>query len=52
MVDLQILTDLVSPMIVVGCLIIGYVLKNAVPGKIINKFIPLIVTVCGIIFNC
>ena len=52
MVDFQAFKNLVSPIIVIACLIIGYILKNAVPNKEINKFIPLIVSVSGIILNC
>ena len=39
-------------LIVVGiCLCIGYVLKNVVPSKKVNKFIPLIMAVLGIVVN-
>lgn len=38
-------------MIVIACLIVGYVLKNIYPNDEINKFIPLIVCGIGIICN-
>lgn len=38
--------------IVVGiCLCVGYVLKNIIPGKTINKYIPLIMAVLGVVLN-
>ena len=52
MVDLQIFTSLISPIIVIACLIVGYIIKNAVPSKIINKWIPLILAAMGIGLNC
>lgn len=39
-------------LIVIGiCLCVGYVLKNLVPGEKVNKFIPTIMAVLGIIVN-
>lgn len=39
-------------LIVVGiCLCVGYVLKNIVPTDKINKFIPLIMAVLGVVLN-
>ena len=39
-------------LVVVGvCLCVGYVIKNILPGETINKFIPLIMGVLGIILN-
>lgn len=38
--------------IVVGiCLCVGYVLKNLIPTDKINKFIPLIMAVLGVVLN-
>lgn len=51
MIDLTIVTGLISPIIVVACLCVGFVLKYAVPGDKINHFIPLIVMVLGIVCN-
>ncbi len=51
MIDLNIITTLVSPMIVIGCWVLGYVLKNAVPSEKINPFIPLILAIVGIVCN-
>ena len=39
-------------LIVVGvCLCVGYVIKHILPNETINKFIPLIMGVLGIILN-
>lgn len=39
-------------LIVMGvCLCVGYVLKNLVPGDKLNKFIPLIMAVLGVVIN-
>ena len=39
-------------LIVVGiCLCVGYVIKHFVPGNKINRFIPLIMAVLGVILN-
>ena len=39
-------------LIVVGiCLCIGYVLKNLIPTEKINKYIPLIMAVLGVVLN-
>ena len=51
MFDVNVVLTLVSPMIVIGCWVLGFVLKNAVKTDRINPFIPLIVMVAGIICN-
>ena len=42
--------ELIMPIVLAGCLVIGYLLKNFAPGD--NKWIPLIVTCLGAIFAC
>ena len=49
--DVNFFTSLVSPLIVIACLMVGYVLKNIVPDDRVNRFIPLILAVVGIISN-
>ena len=49
--NFEIFTNLISPIIMIACLMIGYILKNIYPNDKINRFIPLIVAVLGIIFN-
>ena len=39
-------------LIVIGvCLCVGYVIKNLIPNETINRFIPLIMAVLGVILN-
>jgi hypothetical protein len=39
-------------LVVVGvCLCVGYVIKNLIPNNTINRFIPLIMAVLGIVLN-
>lgn len=39
-------------LIVVGiCLCVGYVIKHIVPNEGVNKFIPLIMAVLGVVLN-
>ena len=39
-------------LIVIGvCLCVGYVIKHIVPNNTINRFIPLIMAVLGVILN-
>ena len=47
--DLSFIADYVSPIALVICLAIGYIIKNAIPNDGINRFIPLIVAVIGVI---
>lgn len=49
--DLSFLTNFAVPIIVGICLCIGYVLKNLVTTDVINKYIPLIMAVLGVILN-
>jgi len=49
--DFNLFTSLVSPLIVIACLIVGYILKNLVPNNDINRFIPLILACVGILAN-
>ena len=49
--DLQFLLDFVVLIIVGICLCIGFILKNLVPSEKINKYIPLIMGVIGLVLN-
>ena len=49
--DLTIITTYISPIIVIACLVVGYVFKNLIPNNLVNNFIPVIVTVLGIVLN-
>ena len=45
------LNDFVVLIIVGICLCVGYVLKHLVPTEKVNKFIPLIMALLGVILN-
>lgn len=49
--DLSFLTNFAIPVIVGICLCVGYILKNLVPSDKINRFIPLIMGVLGLVIN-
>lgn len=49
MIDLALLTEFISPLILLACLAVGYILKNVVPSPAIDKWIPLIVGCLGIV---
>lgn len=47
--NLTFITEYISPIALVICLVIGFILKNCVSNTKINNFIPLIVGVIGIL---
>ena len=49
--DFSLLSELISPIIVLFCLAIGYVLKNLITTEKVNRWIPLIVGLLGIVCN-
>ena len=49
--DIEFLTDYAIPLIVGICLCVGYIIKNLIPADSINKFIPLIMGVLGVLLN-
>lgn len=49
--NITFLTKFAVPLIVGICLCIGYILKNIISDARINKFIPLIMAVLGVILN-
>lgn len=49
--DLTFLANFAVPIIVGVCLCIGYVIKNVITTDTINKYIPLIMAVLGVILN-
>lgn len=46
-----ILTDYFSPIILIACLCVGYVIKGIWSNPKVNRFIPLIVMVLGLVLN-
>ena len=49
--DLTFLTEFAVPIIVGVCLCVGYVIKNLITTDEINKYIPLIMAVLGVVLN-
>lgn len=49
--DLGFLTEYYVPVVVVACLIVGYVIKKSL-DFIPNKYIPLILAVLGAVVGC
>lgn len=49
--DLAFLTDYILPIVLVACLIVGYVIKNSL-DFIPNKYIPLILALLGAVLAC
>nr|DAO36121.1 MAG TPA: holin [Bacteriophage sp.] len=49
--DLSFLSNYAIPIIVGICLCVGYVIKNLITTDVINKYIPLMMAVLGIVLN-
>ena len=49
--DLTFLANFAVPIIVGVCLCVGYVIKNVITTDTINKYIPLIMAILGLILN-
>ena len=50
--DLKFITENLVPVIVVTCVIVGYIIKVTPPfAKVANNYIPLIVTVLGAVLG-
>lgn len=49
--DLTIIVEYLSPLIVLACLVVGFLIKHCIPNEQINHFIPLIVAILGMILN-
>lgn len=45
-----VLTEFISPIILLACLAIGYILRNLIPTDAVNRYIPLIVGILGVLF--
>lgn len=51
MIDLTLIAEFISPIILLACLAVGYILKNVVPSPAIDKWIPLIVGCLGVVLS-
>ena len=47
--DITYLTNFAIPLIVGICLCLGYIIKNIVPNDNINRFIPLVMGIVGVL---
>lgn len=50
--DVSMFEQFVSPLALAAAFAIGYVVKNAIPNDAINRFIPLICAVTGVVIVC
>lgn len=48
---MEFLNDYIVVAVLVACLCVGYVIKHCVPTEKVNKYIPLIVALLGVIIN-
>lgn len=49
--NISFLTEYASPITFGICLCVGYILKNLVPEEQVNRYIPLIMGVLGVVLN-
>lgn len=49
--DFEQITTLISPIIVIACLTLGYIIKHTFKNKQVNAFIPFICAITGIVAN-
>lgn len=49
--DISFLSNYAIPLIIGICLCIGYILKNVITNDKVNKYIPLILAVIGVLIN-
>lgn len=48
---MEILNEYIVIMVMAICLCAGYIIKNVIPSEGINKYIPLIMGVLGVVLN-
>lgn len=48
---IEFLTNYSVPIVIGVCLCVGYVIKNLVQSSAINRYIPLIVSILGVLVN-
>lgn len=49
--NIAFLTDYIVLLVVGICLCVGYILKNVIPSEKVNRFIPLIMGLLGVVLN-
>lgn len=50
--DLTFITEYISPISLIICLVVGYIIKTCTSNTKLHKFIPCIVAVIGIVICC
>lgn len=48
---MEFMNDYLVVLVVGVCLCVGYIIKNVIPSDKVNKFIPLIMAVLGVVLN-
>ena len=48
---MEFMNDYIVLIVVAACLCVGYIIKHLIPGDAINKYIPLVVGVLGVLIN-
>ena len=51
MFDFEQVTSLISPIIIIACMTLGYIIKHTFKNEKLNAFIPFICAITGIIAN-
>ena len=49
--DISFISEYLVLVVLAICLCVGYIIKHIVPGDKVNKFIPLIMGVLGVVLN-
>lgn len=47
----SIFTEYISVLTLVICMCVGYIVKNVIPNETVNRFIPLIAAILGVVIN-
>lgn len=50
--DLTFITEYISPISLIICLVVGFVIKTCTYNKTLHQFIPCIVAVIGVVICC
>lgn len=48
---MEMIQEYIVPVVLLICLVVGFLIKNCVPGEKVNSFIPMIVAVLGVILT-
>lgn len=48
---MEMIQEYIVPVVLLTCLIVGFIFKNCVPSEKVNKFIPLVVAILGVILT-